>query len=162
MEFSHIVADLRSSFRNSQQLGEQQDWTLPNEAFNIRHEIQNHSPPPEQFPNQNSPDINDEAPIAVEDSAAQGVLTVSNIPERCVWDPSSIVISALKYHALLGDVQTAACMLLVMGDQRRLLTGLDEATQEHWLLGYIELLGRYRLWNIAAQVNILQFSFSKI
>lgn len=29
----------------------QQDWTLPNEAFNLRHEIEDRSPPPEQFPN---------------------------------------------------------------------------------------------------------------
>ena len=37
----------------------QQDWTLPSEAFPLRHEIQDRSPPPEQFPNHGSPDLND-------------------------------------------------------------------------------------------------------
>lgn len=33
-----------------------QDWTLPIEAFPLRHEIKDRSPPPEQFPNSDSPD----------------------------------------------------------------------------------------------------------
>jgi len=37
----------------------QQDWTLPSEAFPLRHEIQDRSPPPEQFPNHGSLDLND-------------------------------------------------------------------------------------------------------
>lgn len=32
------------------------DWTLPIEAFPIRHEIKDRSPPPEQFPNSESPE----------------------------------------------------------------------------------------------------------
>lgn len=32
------------------------DWTLPVEAFPIRHEIQDSSPPPENFPNNDSPE----------------------------------------------------------------------------------------------------------
>uniref|UniRef100_A0A1Y1LB70 GATOR2 complex protein WDR24 n=2 Tax=Photinus pyralis TaxID=7054 RepID=A0A1Y1LB70_PHOPY len=145
------IPDIRNGIRSTPQIIDQQDWTLPNEAFNIRHEIQNHSPPPEQFPNQNSPDTNDETPLHAEDGSA-AFLTIPKAPMRFEWNPSNILISALKYHATLGDVQTAAVILIVMGDHRRLLKDLDESTQEHWLLGYIELLGRYRLWNIAAQV----------
>ena len=37
----------------------QQDWTLPTEAFQLRHEIEDRSPPPEQFPNHCSPDMVD-------------------------------------------------------------------------------------------------------
>lgn len=37
----------------------QQDWTLPSEAFQLRHEIEDRSPPPEQFPNHCSPDMVD-------------------------------------------------------------------------------------------------------
>ena len=33
-----------------------QDWTLPTEAFPLRHEIQDQSPPPEQLPNNDSPE----------------------------------------------------------------------------------------------------------
>nr|CAD7441437.1 unnamed protein product [Timema bartmani]CAD7456521.1 unnamed protein product [Timema tahoe] len=36
------------------------DWTLPTEAFPLRHEIQDRSPPPEQFPNHGSPDLNEQ------------------------------------------------------------------------------------------------------
>lgn len=32
------------------------DWTLPIEAFSLRHEIKDRSPPPEQFPNGESPE----------------------------------------------------------------------------------------------------------
>lgn len=136
------------------QVPEQQDWTLPNEAFNIRHEIQSRSPPPEQFPNQNSPDTNEEVQAVALEDQNSGLLTVNSFPKVVFWDPSSLVIDALRFHAMMGDVQTAACVLIVLGEQRRLLVGLDEATQEHWLLGYIELLGRCRLWNVAAQVSL--------
>lgn len=46
---SHMLLDAQT----------QQDWTLPSEAFPLRHEIQDRSPPPEQFPNHGSPDLND-------------------------------------------------------------------------------------------------------
>lgn len=85
-----------------------------------------------------------------------GLLTVSNYPKKPVWDPSSIVVDALKFHATMGDIQTTACVLTVLGHQKRFLTGLDESTQEHWLLGYIELLTRHKLWNIATQVTLLK------
>ncbi|XP_018335579.1 GATOR complex protein WDR24 [Agrilus planipennis] len=146
------VADIRNGFHNYHISEQIQDWTLPNEAFNIRHEIQDRSPPPEQFPKHNSPDINDDGQIISTDDHFSGPLTVFNPPKRATWDPSTVIVDALKYHANLGDIQTAACVLLVLGDQRQFLNGLDEATQEHWLLGYIDLLGRYRLWDIAAQV----------
>lgn len=32
------------------------DWTLPVEAFPLRHEIKDQSPPPEQYPNSDSPE----------------------------------------------------------------------------------------------------------
>lgn len=31
---------------------------------------------------------------------------------------------------------------------------IEESLQEHWLLGYIELLQRHKLWNIATEVRI--------
>jgi len=62
------------------------------------------------------------------------------------------VADALRHHAVLGDIQTAASVLLVLGEHRRSLK-LDEATQEHWLLGYIDWLARHQLWNISSQVN---------
>lgn len=93
----------------------------------------------------------------------QNNLTVMNMPKMTVWNPNDIVIDALKYHATVGDVQTAASVLLVLGEKRVNFTNLDENVIEHWLLGYIELLCRYRLWNIATQVSftlILTFTLT--
>ncbi|KAJ8878271.1 hypothetical protein PR048_018848 [Dryococelus australis] len=111
------------------------DWTLPVEAFPLRHEIQDQSPPPEHFPSRGSPDLNDNAPRLV------------------AWDPSGLMVAMLRHHAALGDVQTAACVLVVMGERRRSLTALDDAIQEHWLLGYIDTLARLKLWGVATQEN---------
>ncbi|CAH1154060.1 unnamed protein product [Phaedon cochleariae] len=131
------------------------DWTLPNEAFPVRHEILDRSPPPEQFPpaDRRSPDSGDDAAAyQYDDRPAAALVAVARPPEKSSWDPSGLVAEALRHHATLGDIQTSACVLIVMGECRKHLRQLDEAVQEHWLLGYIEVLNRYRLWNIATQV----------
>lgn len=159
IEFDHISSDLRNGlFRSLQSIAEQQqqDWTLPSEAFPLRHEIQNRSPPPEQFPNNNSPDVEETTQITVEDQP-YCALTITNLPKINPWNPSEIVVEALRHHATIGDVQTAACVLLVLGERRLGLTSLDESLQEHWLLGYIDLLVRHRLWNVATQVICKNF-----
>ncbi|XP_022917684.1 GATOR2 complex protein WDR24 isoform X2 [Onthophagus taurus] len=153
-ELDALSLDYRNSLQNSQQLGQQQqDWTLPNEAFNLRHEISDRSPPPENLQNHYSPDINDECLQPVQyDDQVPGLLTVSKTVEKCLWDPSNTVVDALKYHATMGDIQTAACVLIVLGDRRKHLKTLDDVTQEQWLLGYLDMLHRYQLWNVATQV----------
>lgn len=117
-------------------MSQDSEWILPNEAFPIRHEIQDRSPPPEQYTNHHSPDITDEphAYQNIEDQSSE-LITVSKPPKKSLWDPSSIVIEALQHHASLGDIQTTACILIVLGDCRKYLTQLDEMLQEHWLLG---------------------------
>ncbi|PNF34616.1 WD repeat-containing protein 24 [Cryptotermes secundus] len=140
---SHMLLDAQT----------QQDWTLPSEAFPLRHEIQDRSPPPEQFPNHGSPDLNDHdsQPVTTEDQPSS-LLSVTAIPRLGLWDPSHIMVEMLKHHASLGDVQTSTSVLLALGDRRRSLTMLDEATQEHWLLGYLDTLARYQLWEVGTQV----------
>ncbi|KAK9890774.1 hypothetical protein WA026_012119 [Henosepilachna vigintioctopunctata] len=154
MEFDGIGTELRNSYRSFQPVQPvQPDWTLPSEAFPIRHEILDRSPPADQFPN-NSPDINED-PLPLMTSVhdhPQGLLTVRVLPSKISWDPGNLVVAALKHHALLGDIQTAVCILIVLGDQRKFLTDLDETIQEQWILGYIELLTRYQLWNIVTQI----------
>lgn len=142
--------DYRNGIRNSGHLIQQEDWHLPNEAFNVRHEILDRSPPPEQFSN-HSPDLNDETQLSIEDQTPC-FITINKLPKKPIWDPSNIVVDTLKHYAMIGDVQTAACILTVLGDHRKSLKSLDEPTQEHWLLGYIELLCRSKLWNQAAQI----------
>ncbi|KAJ8722349.1 hypothetical protein PYW08_004751 [Mythimna loreyi] len=64
-----------------------------------------------------------------------------------------LLAAALKLHAELGDVQTAAVVMLVLQEHRSdLFPYIDESLQEHWLLGYIELLQRHKLWNVATEV----------
>ncbi|XP_045497896.1 LOW QUALITY PROTEIN: GATOR complex protein WDR24 [Colias croceus] len=63
-----------------------------------------------------------------------------------------LVAGALAAHAALGDVQTAAGVLLALQERRaELLAHVDEAAQELWLLGYVELLQRHARWGLAAE-----------
>ncbi|XP_038220576.1 GATOR complex protein WDR24 [Zerene cesonia] len=56
-------------------------------------------------------------------------------------------------QSALGDVQTAATVLLALQERRgELLAHVDEPTQEQWLLGYVELLQRHKRWSLAAEV----------
>ena len=92
-------------------------------------------------------------PVTLEDQPTS-LLSVTVLPRLTVWDPSHVMVEMLKHHASLGDVQTSASVLLALGERRRSLTMLDEATQEHWLLGYLDTLARHRLWEVGTQVCI--------
>ncbi|XP_060528349.1 GATOR complex protein WDR24 isoform X2 [Cylas formicarius] len=103
-----------------------QDWTLPNEAFPVRHEITDQSPPPEQFPNHfHAPDLHEETHTVQYDDQPPGLLTLSKPPKKRIWDSAEIVIDALKHYADLGDTQTSATVLIVLGDSRRYLSATD-------------------------------------
>lgn len=139
----------------------QQDWTLPNEAFQVRHEIQDRSPPPEQFPN-HSPTENLDGvlgPLLPEESSGHPVLSVPNVPRPQPLDPTAIVVDALRHHAELGDVQTAVCVLAVLGDRirRQLSSLLTTVEQETWLLGYLDSLSRRRQWIASAHLTQLSW-----
>ncbi|XP_026739465.1 GATOR complex protein WDR24 [Trichoplusia ni] len=72
---------------------------------------------------------------------------------RAQLDVAPLLAAALRLHAQLGDVQTAAVVMLVLQDYRSdLFPYIEESLQEHWLLGYIELLQRNKLWNVATEV----------
>ncbi|KAL0882789.1 hypothetical protein ABMA27_016337 [Loxostege sticticalis] len=81
---------------------------------------------------------------------------------RACVDVSPLLAAALKQHADLGDVQTAATVMLALHSHRSdLFPYIDESLQEQWLLGYIELLQRHKLWNVANEVRgliVLQVS----
>lgn len=132
-------------------MNHENDWTLPKEAFPLRHEIQDRSPPPEQFPN-HSPDMNDNdsASVTVEDQPCE--LIVTAVPKPLFWDPTHLIEEALKHHAAILDIQTSASILIALGERRSSLN-IEAATQEHWLLEYIDMLGRFKLWEIATQVG---------
>lgn len=107
------------------------------------------------------------------------VLTVTSVPVMPAWDPTYTVVDALKIHSEMGDVQTSVSVLLVLGDLRLVLYNictiviflhrltaivhfrnslspyLDEVTQEHWLVGYLDLLARHKLWDVCTLVSLL-------
>ncbi|XP_014254709.1 GATOR complex protein WDR24 isoform X2 [Cimex lectularius] len=132
-----------------------QDWTLPTEAFPLRHEIQDRSPPPEQFPNHDSPDQNDdgfsENPI---NSTDNWNLLGQVAPIKLnSWDHCQILAEALKAHAEMGDVQTPVCILTALGEKRSsLLAHIELHSQEIWVLSYVELLSQQRLWTQSNEI----------
>jgi WD repeat-containing protein 24 len=92
----------------------------------------------------------DAVPPPEETNLILPLISVSGLPRLSLWDPSEALFSALNRHAENGDVQTAVSVLLVLGEQRA--NQIEEAKQEQWFLGYIELLNRHQLWNTATQV----------
>lgn len=136
--------------------GPADEWVLPSEAFPLRHEILDRSPPPETFPNHMEPSEQETQTVAVEEQPAPllsvaGLLACSIGLGPSMWECGRVVADALRHHAALGDVQMAASALLVLGEKRRSLD-IDEATQELWMLGYIDFLGHHQLYNVASQV----------
>ena len=124
------------------------DWTLPKEAFPLRHEIQDRSPPPEQFPN-HSLEINDDSNSVTVDDQPQ--LIVTSVPKLTFWNPGPTVEEALRYHAELGDIQTSVSLLIALGERRKSIK-IEIAVQEHWLLEYIDMLGRFKLYEVSTEV----------
>ncbi|GAB6027610.1 hypothetical protein CHUAL_001851 [Chamberlinius hualienensis] len=147
------------------------DWGLPNEAFQPRHEIRAHSPPPEQLcisstaftastvpktlestgssRNQRSSGLKTEE-ITFEEPNLLSLVKMDPIP---TWDPTSTVANMLNYYATQGDVQMSVSVLIVLGD--RIKGVIDDATQEQWYSSYIELLTRYKLWSVANEITKL-------
>ncbi|XP_046736696.1 GATOR complex protein WDR24 [Diprion similis] len=148
-ELEPITMDYTSGYIHNL-MNHENDWTLPKEAFPLRHEIQDRSPPPEQFSN-HSPDMNDNdsGSVTVEDQPCE--LIVTAVPKPSFWDPTQLIEEALRHHAAILDVQTSASILIALGERRKSLN-IEAATQEHWLLEYIDMLGRFKLWEIATQI----------
>lgn len=67
------------------------------------------------------------------------------------WEPNKTLADTLTLHADIGDVQSAVCILIVLGDRRNELA-IDKITCESWLLDYVEFLQRHQLWNEAAEI----------
>lgn len=164
------------------------DWTLPEEAFHHTHHAPAHqmvnassaSPGGNSSASTGSGDVR---PVFQMQYSQQtnnttqleeevGPLRVRgvNVAEKGVGAAEGLVArllaSALVTHAQLGDVQTAATVMLVMGEHRNdLFPYIEESLQEQWLFGYIELLHRLKLYNISTEVvrsswlySVLQWS----
>lgn len=148
-EFEPMTMDYTPSYMHNI-MNNENDWTLSKEAFPLRHEIKDRSPPPEQFPNHLT-DINEDcASLMIEDQPSQ--LIVTHVPKPQFWDPTNLIEEALKHHAALRDIQTSASILIALGEKRKNLN-IEIAVQEHWILEYLDMLARFKLWNVATQVS---------
>lgn len=79
------------------------------------------------------------------------VLKLGAQPTYQSWQPHDVLADGLQLQTDIGDVQTAVCILIAMGE-RRLQLPIDELTHEAWLLSYVELLHRHQLWSEATEV----------
>ncbi|CAL4138926.1 unnamed protein product, partial [Meganyctiphanes norvegica] len=136
-------------YDNLNNIGTSQEWTLPNEAFQPRHQILHRSTtPPTEMENNSSPrDIQESGSYVITSPSVLKEVQSFGI-ER--WDFSKLVIDMVEHYAASGDVQMAVTVVIVLGDKFK---GEIEPNQlEHWFQSYIDLLQRFQLWNISNQV----------
>ncbi|KAG8199533.1 hypothetical protein JTE90_009375 [Oedothorax gibbosus] len=141
-----------------QPLLDEEDWKLPREAFNIRHALGDGSPPPEIENMPNSPicvaeDICDREYVVNEEEEQNMMMALCSAPRIPPWNFTKIVVDMLHFYAEHGDVQMSVSVLLVLGEKLR--GAIAENIQEQWFHSYLELLSRFKLWNIANEVIAL-------
>lgn len=136
---------------------EEQEYTLPPEGFVLRHEIMDNPSAPEhlQQDKADSPHVSgNEAEVTCLTPIESFSLISISQPLYCPHLPASffcpIVSEMLTFYAEQGDVQMAVSVLIVLGD--RIRKEIDELTQEHWYMSYIDLLQRFELWNVSNEV----------
>lgn len=80
-----------------------EDWTLPREAFNIRHRLGDGSPPPEIANMSSSPlcaaEEVSEHEYVNEEEEQNIMLALCNAPRFPPWNFTDIVVDMLKYYA---------------------------------------------------------------
>ncbi|GIY55612.1 hypothetical protein CDAR_409361 [Caerostris darwini] len=135
-----------------------EDWTLPREAFNIRHPLGDGSPPPELANLPSSPlgaaeEVSDRDFPGDEEEEQSMMMALCNPPRFPAWNFVEHVADVLQFYAEQGDVQMSVSILLVLGDKVRNV--VKESLQEQWFHSYLELLNRFKLWNIANEVIAL-------
>uniref|UniRef100_A0A671REB3 GATOR2 complex protein WDR24 n=1 Tax=Sinocyclocheilus anshuiensis TaxID=1608454 RepID=A0A671REB3_9TELE len=146
--------DLYSMEHDNQ--AEEPEYLLPQEAFPLRHEIMDHPSAPE--PVQEKPESPHVSGSEAESTCLTPMESFSLISvSQLLFSPHlppkffcPIVKEMLCYYAEQGDVQMAVSMLIVLGD--RIRKEIDELTQEHWYMSYIDLLQRFELWNVSNEV----------
>ncbi|XP_007903057.1 GATOR complex protein WDR24 isoform X2 [Callorhinchus milii] len=135
---------------------EEQDYVLPQEAFPLRHEIIDNPLAPDHLQEKvDSPHVsgNEAETVCLTPIESFSLMLISQ-PLYDAFLPSDyfnpLVRDMLHYYAEQGDVQMAVSVLIVLGD--RIRKEIDEQTQEHWYTSYIDVLQRFKLWNVSNQV----------
>ncbi|XP_059809700.1 GATOR complex protein WDR24-like isoform X1 [Hypanus sabinus] len=135
---------------------EENEFILPQEGFPLRHEILDHPTSLDHFQDKtDSPHISGNEADSVSLTPTEGIslVSVSQPPFDHSFSTdyfNPIVRDMMCFYAEQGDVQMAISVLIVLGD--RIRKEIDEQTQEHWYMSYIDLLQRFRLWNVANEV----------
>ncbi|XP_042201012.1 GATOR complex protein WDR24-like [Callorhinchus milii] len=133
-----------------------EELVLPQEGFTLRHELVDHPDTPDPLAEEtDSPQPSGGETDCVSLSPTEGISLLS-LPQPLpqpgfapdYFNP--IVRDMMCLYAERGDVQMAVSVLVVLGD--RIRKEIDEQTQEHWYMSYIDLLQRFRLWNVANEV----------
>ncbi|CAH1788741.1 unnamed protein product [Owenia fusiformis] len=135
------------------------EWSkLPNEAFQPRHEIIDRTSSPDHLQHTEEPssgnndsDSNTQQMEIQEFGNNQKILQAPPfISTLHSWKFVDNVKKILHYYAEQSDVQMSVSLLVVLGDKIR--DHIDELTQEHWFISYIELLSRFKLYTVANEV----------
>ncbi|XP_076154666.1 GATOR2 complex protein WDR24 [Alosa pseudoharengus] len=140
---------------------EEPEYTLPQEAFPLRHEIMEQPAAPELLEKAESPHVSgSEAESStggggacLTPSESVSLISVSQLLFPPHLPPAffgPVVKEMLAHYAEQGDVQMAVSVLIVLGE--RIRKEIDDLTQEHWYMSYIDLLQRFELWNVSNQV----------
>uniref|UniRef100_A0A3Q2SPK9 GATOR2 complex protein WDR24 n=1 Tax=Fundulus heteroclitus TaxID=8078 RepID=A0A3Q2SPK9_FUNHE len=152
-----VVTTPPSSSSSSCAVPEEQVYTLPPEAFQLRHEIVDNPSAPEhlQQDKADSPHVSgNEAEVTcltpIESFSLISISQPLYSPHLHASFFCPIVREMLSYYAEQGDVQMAVSVLIVLGE--RIRKEIDDLTQEHWYMSYIDLLQRFELWNVSNEV----------
>lgn len=90
---------------------------------------------------------------------APTILCVPETRPPSPWTPYQVIADCLMLQCEIGDVQTATCILIVLGDKRDdLLSYLDKNVHEMWLQAYVDLLHKFQMWNQATEIMNLSVS----
>ncbi|PWA21953.1 hypothetical protein CCH79_00015623 [Gambusia affinis] len=149
--------DLYPLEHDNQTVPEEPVYTLPPEAFQLRHEIIDNLSAPEhlQQDKADSPHASgNEAEVAcltpIESFSLISISQPLYSPHLHASFFCPIVREMLSHYAERGDVQMAVSVLIVLGE--RIRKEIDDLTQEHWYMSYIDLLQRFELWNVSNEV----------
>ncbi|KAI9148542.1 SEA (Seh1-associated) complex subunit [Blastocladiella emersonii ATCC 22665] len=91
---------------------------------------------------------------------SSGYSPAEQLPRAAVACARELLVQALAHHADAGDVHVCATLTILLVDGRpkpasresELPEWLDKTQVEEWFLAYIDLLHRFRMYTVAAQV----------
>jgi len=124
---------------------EEQLDRLPNEAFQLRQHLTEKTTFIDERPVKESSDDHNVVEKLYHENSA---IPFSNLSE---WDFESTVKQMLYHYAEQGDLQMCVTVILALREHiKRDL--IDLSVQEEWFYGYLELLYRLHLFNIATEI----------